>query len=68
MAYLSLSFQNIVTVGLIVFMGNIILRLAEIPLGVDLNQDDIVETPDSMDTFGEIITGKSFSSDKRRKK
>lgn len=66
MAYLSLSFDNIVTVGLIVFMGNIILRLAEIPLGVDLNQDDVVETADSMDSFQDIIAGPSYS--KRGKK
>jgi len=67
MAYLSLSFQNIITVGLIVFLGNIVLRLAEIPLGVDLNQDDTVETPDSMDTYQEIITGQSFSKRGKRK-
>ncbi len=67
MAYLSLSFQNIITVGLIVFLGNIVLRLAEIPLGVDLNQDGTVETPDSMDTFQEIIAEQSFSKRGKRK-
>lgn len=66
MAYLSLSFQNIITVGLIVFMGNIILRLSEIPLGVDLNQDGVVETEDTTDSFQDIIAGPSYS--KRGKK
>ncbi len=67
MAYLSLSFQNIITVGLIVFLGNIVLRLAEVPLGVDLNQDDVVETADSMDSFQEIIAGPSYSQRGKRK-
>ncbi len=67
MAYLSLSFQNIITVGLIVFLGNIILRLAEIPLGVDINQDDVIETADSMDSFQDIIAGPSYSKRGKRK-
>jgi len=67
MAYLSLSFQNIITVGLIVFLGNIVLRLAEIPLGVDINQDDVVETAESMDSFSEIIAGPSYSKRGKRK-